>query len=47
MKRTIAALLIFGLTPATNASSIDLSRMTCQDFLDTNKDEIQNYLGLA
>jgi acid stress chaperone HdeB len=39
MKRTIAALLIVGLTPATNASSIDLSRMTCQDFLDTNKDE--------
>ena len=39
MKRTIAALPIFGLTLAIHASSIDLSQMTCQEFLASTKDE--------
>jgi acid stress chaperone HdeB len=41
MKRTLAALLIFGFTPATRAAVIDLSMMTCQEFLAGNKDEIR------
>ena len=41
MKRTIAALLIFGLTPVTHAAVIDLSMMTCQEFLASNKDEVR------
>ena len=41
MKRTIAALLIFGFTPASHAVVIDLSMMTCQEFLASNKDEIR------
>ena len=41
MKRTIAALLIFGFTPASHAVVIDLSMMTCQEFLATDKDEIR------
>jgi acid stress chaperone HdeB len=41
MKRTIAALLIFGLIPPSHAVVIDLSMMTCQEFLATNKDEIR------
>jgi HdeA/HdeB family len=41
MKRTIAALLIFGFTPASHAVVIDLSKMTCQEFLASNKDEIR------
>ena len=41
MKRTIAALLIFGFTSASHAVVIDLSRMTCQEFLASNKDEIR------
>ena len=39
--RTIAPLLIFGFTPASHAVVIDLSRMTCQEFLASNKDEIR------
>ena len=45
MKRTIAALLIFGLTPATHAAVIDLTMMTCQEFLASNKDEIRIILA--
>ena len=41
MKRTIAALLIFGFTPASHAVVVDLSKVTCQEFLVTNKDEIR------
>jgi acid stress chaperone HdeB len=41
VKRTIAALLIFGFTSASHAVVIDLSRMTCQEFLASNKDEIR------
>jgi acid stress chaperone HdeB len=41
MKRTIAALLIFGFTSASHAVVIDLSRMTCREFLASNKDEIR------
>jgi acid stress chaperone HdeB len=41
MKRTIAALLIFGFTPASHAVVIDLCMMTCQEFLATDKDEIR------
>jgi acid stress chaperone HdeB len=41
MKQTIAALLIFGFTSASHAVVIDLSRMTCQEFLASNKDEIR------
>jgi acid stress chaperone HdeB len=41
MKRTIAALLIFGFTPASHAVDVDLSLITCQEFLATNKDEIR------
>ena len=41
MKRTIAALLILGSTPASHAVVIDLSMMTCQEFLASNKDEIR------
>ena len=41
MKRTIAALLIYGFTPATHAAVVDLSIMTCQDFLASDKDEIR------
>jgi acid stress chaperone HdeB len=39
--RTIAALLILGFTPASHAVVIDLSMMTCQEFLATDKDEIR------
>ena len=39
--RTTAALLIFGFTPASHAVVIDLSMMTCQEFLATDKDEIR------
>jgi acid stress chaperone HdeB len=45
MKQTIAALLIFGLTAANNASSIDLSSMTCEEFLASNKDETRIILA--
>ena len=45
MKRTIAALVIFGLTAANNATSIDLSRMTCDEFLASNKDETRIILA--
>jgi acid stress chaperone HdeB len=41
VKRTIAALLILGFTPASHAVVIDLSMMTCQEFLSTDKDEIR------
>ena len=41
MKRTIAALMIFGFTFAAHAVVIDLSMMTCQEFLTTDKDEIR------
>ena len=41
VKRTIAVLLILGFTPASHAVVIDLSRMTCQEFLASNKDEIR------
>jgi len=41
MKQAIAALLIFGLIPSSHAVVIDLSMMTCQEFLATNKDEIR------
>jgi acid stress chaperone HdeB len=41
VKRTIAALLILGSTPASHAVVIDLSMMTCQEFLASNKDEIR------
>jgi acid stress chaperone HdeB len=42
MKRIIAALLIFlGFTPASYAVVIDLSLMTCQEFLGGTKDEIR------
>jgi acid stress chaperone HdeB len=40
MKRIIAALLIVGFTCATHAAVIDLSTMTCEKFLASNKDEI-------
>jgi acid stress chaperone HdeB len=41
LKMTIAALLIFGFTPASHAVVIDLSMMSCQEFLATDKDEIR------
>ncbi len=45
MKRTIAALLMFWLTPPTHAAVIDLSMVTCQEFLVSNKDEIRIILA--
>ena len=39
--RTIAALLALVSTPASHAVVIDLSMMTCQEFLASNKDEIR------
>jgi acid stress chaperone HdeB len=45
MKRTLTALLIFGLTAATHASSVNLSKMTCQEFLASEKDEIRIILA--
>ena len=45
MKRTIAALLILGSTLASHAVVIDLSMMTCQEFLASNKDEIRIILA--
>ena len=44
-KRTIAALLILGFTPACHAVILDLSMMTCQEFLATDKDEIRIILA--
>jgi len=41
MKRTIAALLILGFTPASHAVVIDLSMMTCREFLAMDKNEIR------
>ena len=32
---------ILGFTPASHAVVIDLSRMTCQEFLASNKDKIR------
>ena len=40
-KRIIAAALILWFTPASHAVVIDLSMMTCQEFLVTDKDEIR------
>jgi len=40
-ERTITALLILVFTPASHAVVIDLSRMTCQEFLASTKDEIR------
>ena len=45
VKRIIAVLLILGFTPASHAVVIDLSRMTCQEFLATDKDEIRIILA--
>jgi acid stress chaperone HdeB len=41
VKRTIATLMILGFTPASHAVVIDLSMMSCQEFLATDKDEIR------
>jgi acid stress chaperone HdeB len=41
LKMTITALLIHGFTFASHAVAIDLSMMTCQEFLATDKDEIR------
>jgi acid stress chaperone HdeB len=41
VKRPIAALLILGFTSASHAVVIDLSKMTCQEFLTSDKDEIR------
>ena len=42
---TIAALLVFGFTPPSHAVILDLSMMTCQEFLATDKDEIRIILA--
>jgi acid stress chaperone HdeB len=39
--RTIAAFLLLVSTPASHAVVIDLSMMTCREFLASNKDEIR------
>ena len=41
VKRSIASLLIVGLASASHAVVIDLSKMTCQEFLTSDKDEIR------
>ena len=42
MKGSVVALLLLGFMPAaTHATVIDLSMMTCQEFLASNKDEIR------
>jgi hypothetical protein len=40
LKLTLGALLFFGLTPATHAAILDLSMMTCREFLAADKDEL-------
>jgi acid stress chaperone HdeB len=45
LKLTIAALLIFEVTSAPHAAILDLSMMTCREFLDTDKDEIRIILA--
>jgi acid stress chaperone HdeB len=45
LKLTIAALLIFEFTSAPHAAILDLSMMTCREFLDTDKDEIRIILA--
>ena len=45
LKWTIATLLLFWLTPTTHAVVIDLSMVTCQEFLTSNRDEIRIILA--
>jgi acid stress chaperone HdeB len=45
VKRTTAALLILGLTLPSHAVVIDLSLLTCQEFLAADKDEIRIILA--
>ena len=45
MKRIIAALLVLWLAPPTRAAVIDLSLLTCQEFLQSNKDEVRIILA--
>jgi acid stress chaperone HdeB len=45
LKLTFAALLIFGFIPTSNAVVIDLSLLTCQEFLAADKDEIRIILA--
>jgi acid stress chaperone HdeB len=45
LKLTTAALLIFEFTSAPHAAILDLSMMTCREFLDTDKDEIRIILA--
>jgi acid stress chaperone HdeB len=40
-KRTTAALLILLFTSASHAVVVDLSKMTCQEFLTSDKEEIR------
>jgi len=42
---TIAGPLGFGFTPPSHAVILDLSTMTCQEFLVTDKDEIRIILA--
>ena len=42
---TIAGPLGFGFTPPSHAVILDLSTMTCQEFLATDKDEIRIILA--
>jgi acid stress chaperone HdeB len=45
LKLPLGALLFFGLTPATHAAILDLSMMTCREFLAADKDEIRIILA--
>ena len=45
LKLTIGVLLIFGFTLAAHAVILDLSMLTCREFLATDKDEIRIILA--
>jgi len=45
LKMTLGVLLFFGFTPATHAVILDLSLLTCREFLATDKDEIRIILA--
>ena len=45
LKLTLGAPLFFGFTPATHAVILDLSTLTCREFLATDKDEIRIILA--
>ena len=41
MRAVLAATIIFGFASVSDPKEIDLSKMTCQQFLQSSKDEVE------